>query len=108
VYLHPLSKEAREKGVLKAEPLVVDEKILFQTRRLAKQDKVTVPEFEGKVAEVYWGTFVRTDTEGTGRSKITFQPNLGLCKIRVSDSFGRSLICDTDYNIKRHGMPFAA
>jgi hypothetical protein len=68
-------------------------------------DKITIREFTCMVEEVSWGRFVRTTEE---KDEIREMDSLGFVQVRVNEQFGRSLIIDTDYNLKRFKYPIAA
>lgn len=101
VYLKPLSKYQKEQGNEKALKLEMGDRVTLHVRQDRAKDTKTVKEFEGQVSDVYWGNLHKSDAE-TGEIYSSHNPNMGLIKVDVFGSYERSLIIDTDYNIKKY------
>lgn len=83
----------------------IGQQLKLKLRVLREGDRVTVREFNCVVDEIYWGRFIRTTEE---RQETREMDTLGLIKVRVMEQFERSLIIDTDYNLKRFKNSIAA
>lgn len=78
-------------------------KLSIITKRL--KDHVTIQEFEIEIQDVWWGRVTTTTDEQTQiRDVIT----VGLIEARVMGSYDRSLIIDSDFNIKKNMKQIAA
>jgi hypothetical protein len=89
----------------KSQPPSVGDELKLKLKTMRDSDKITIREFNCMVEEVSWGRFVRTTEE---RDEIREMDSLGFVQVRVNEQFGRSLIIDTDYNLKRFKYPIAA
>jgi hypothetical protein len=98
--------ENREKPVKvprteKAQPPHIGEKIKFKIKKFRAKDKESVKEFVGIVDEVYWGSVITLDSE-SGGVKEAESDNLGLIKVSVVGTYGRSLVVQPAFDIANH------
>lgn len=101
-YFTVTKKRKREE---KAQPPSVGDELKLKLKTLREGDKVTIREFTCVVEDLSWGRFIRTNED---KDEIREMDSLGHIKVRVYEQFGRSLIIDTDYNLKRFKYPIAS
>lgn len=88
-------------------PASVGERITLRVIKDRKKDTATVKEFTVEVTDVYWGSFVRTSTDD-GEVEERNSLTLGLIEVHVQERFERSLIMDSEYDLKAHKYSMAA
>lgn len=81
-------------------PVNVGEEITFELFKDRKKDTVTVKRFNGLVTDVFWGSVIRTLEDGDVEERNSL--TLGLIEVRVLERFERSLIMDSDYNLRKN------
>ena len=82
------------------------EKVKLSIITKRSKDHVTIPEFEIEIQDVWWGRITTTTEEQTEIKDNIL--TVGLIEARVMGDYDRSLIIDTDFNLKKNMKQIAA
>ena len=97
--------EIEQEGELPGQ-VEVGERITLQVINSRSRDKLTVKEFDIVVTNVWWGTFQRTGEDGDVEERIML--SLGLVEGEVQERYERSLLMDSEYDIRANKFTIAA
>jgi hypothetical protein len=87
-------------------PVSVGEQITLTVIKNRAKDKTTVKEFDIIVTDVHWGGFLRTLEDGDTEERV--QLSLGLIEGQVQGRYERSLLMDSEYDIRANKYSIAA
>jgi hypothetical protein len=107
VYIKRLTVNEQQRGLIKADPPRGGDRLTLKLKGYKKIDQVSVPEFPCIVEEVFWGWLKKTDPE-SGHGHMKKLDTVGLILVRVLESYPRSLIIDSNANMRRALVPLAA
>lgn len=84
----------------------IGDQITLDVIKDRKRDTVTVKQFDIVATDVFWGSMIRTLEDGDVEERNSL--TLGLIEARVVGRYDRSLIMDSEYNLRKNKYSLAA